>query len=177
VLHLLRPWVAPGALLIEIMSESRCFIYWDHEWHQVLYWLRLWVRASVSFVETTSDTRCFIDWDYEWEQVLHLLRPRVTGVTRGLNKWSTCSHSWSQSIKHLVPLMVSINEAPALTHNLNQKSTWCHSWSLSIEIMSKSRCFIYWDHEWHQVIYWLRLWVRWGASFIETTSDTRFDYW
>jgi hypothetical protein len=32
----------PGALLIEIMSKSRC-----------------------SFIDTTSDTRCFIDWDYE----------------------------------------------------------------------------------------------------------------
>jgi hypothetical protein len=138
VLYFLRPRVAPGALLIEIMSESRCFIYWNHEWHQVFYWLRLWVRTGASFIETMSETRCFIDWDYEEDQVLHLLRQRVTsgallieflliisinktpGVTRGFNKWSTCSHSWSQSIKHLVPLVVSRNKAPALTHNFNQ---------------------------------------------------------
>jgi hypothetical protein len=82
VLHLLRIRVTPGALLIEIMSKSRCFIYWDSEWDQVLYWLRLWVRAGASFIETMSETRCFIDWDYEEDQVLHLLRlPR----------------SWSQS--------------------------------------------------------------------------------
>jgi hypothetical protein len=47
VLHLLRPRVTPGALLIEIMSKS-----------------------GASFIENTSETRCFIDWDYESEQVL-----------------------------------------------------------------------------------------------------------
>ena len=60
MLHLSRPRVTPGALLIDIMSKIRCFIYWDYEWYQVLYWLRLWVREGVSFIETTSDTRCFI---------------------------------------------------------------------------------------------------------------------
>jgi hypothetical protein len=38
VLHLLRPRVAPGVLLIEIMSKS-----------------------GASFIENTSETRCFID--------------------------------------------------------------------------------------------------------------------
>ena len=119
MLHLLRPRVIPGALLIEIMSKSRCFIYWDHEWHKVLYWLRSWVRAGASFIETTSDTRCFINWQHEWEQVLHWLRP------------------WVRPDYFIIEIMSEVRYIINRHHRWDHVfHLWCHEWGWMFNLLT-----------------------------------------
>jgi hypothetical protein len=130
------PGVTPG--LNNSSTKRRCFIYWDHEWHQVLYSLWLWVRTGALFIETTSGTRCFIDWDHEWEQVLHLLRPRVTpgALLIEIMSKSRCfiywDYEWHQVLYWLrlwvrAALIISINKAPGVTRGLNKSSTCSYS--------------------------------------------------
>jgi hypothetical protein len=125
------------------MSNSRRFIYWDHEWHQVLYWLRLWVRVGASFIETTSGY--FFYREHMSEFTFYVL-----------NKgWLTTG---------------GINREPGLINAVNQLNikphSWHHKWN-TCDTMSGSRCFIDWD----QIILLLRSWVRQGILSIDIIGE------